>query len=686
MVDDRTHTINGMTPVIAPLPGGTPAQLGGHRILGVLGAGGMGTVYLARRRGRPVALKTIRPELFRDADLRERFTREAAAAAAVRSPFVANVLGSSTAGQVPWIAAEFVHGATLAAAALRHGPLSAPAVRVLAGALGRALTALGAAGVVHRDLKPSNVILGADRPRVVDFGIARVTGDATLTTTGQRPGTPGYMSPEQVVKGPLGPPSDVFCLGALLVFALTGRHAFYDGDPVRSDFRIAYEAPDLTGVPAELTPVIRGCLEKQPEDRPAAAEVAADLDPQGAALRAATRWLPPTVLADAAEIARAAAALGAGPRLPTRRRVLTGAGAAVLLAATGASALRTLRGDDGPGRTPAPRWSGPPGTVPRPLWSYDGAAAQPAFGQVDVDGRVCFADGGGELLLHDPVSGERRWRGPVVRDLVGGRRPVALGPDGALLFLDPGSGTVRHHARDRVTGLLGADGDQVYVLDADGRVAALKRADGGVRWRVPAPVSGAVLSAAAGYGRLLLASAAGGVVALSAADGGSVRRRPAGTFGSRTALSAHGVLLGGAGDRTLTCLDGGRGEQLWTLPADDSAGFGVPTPAGDSVYVADGRQLRSIDAKTGAPAWTVLAAEELAQDQAPLVAGSGIFAPLRRPDLGILVVHGGLAAEQYVFAPAPAWEVRADVPWRGTVAGGSVIWQRGSAVRALPGM
>ncbi|MFZ3468287.1 serine/threonine-protein kinase [Streptomyces sp. 4.24] len=679
-----------MTPVIAPLPGGTPAQLGGHRILGVLGAGGMGTVYLARRRGRPVALKTIRPELFRDADLRERFTREAAAAAAVRSPFVANVLGSSTAEQVPWIAAEFVPGATLAGAVLRHGPLPAPAVRVLAGALGRALTALGAAGVVHRDLKPSNVLLGADRPRVVDFGIARVTGDATLTATGQRPGTPGYMSPEQVVKGPLGPPSDVFCLGALLVFALTGRHAFYDGDPVRSDFRTAYEAPDLTGVPAELTPVIRGCLEKRPEDRPAAAEVAAELDPQGAALRAAARWLPPTMLADAAEIARAAAALGAGPRLPTRRGVLTGAGALVLLAATGTTAQRILQEDDGPGRQragrAAPRWSGPPGTVPGPLWSYDGAAAQPAFGPADVDGRVCFADGGGELLVHDPVSGERRWRGPVVRDLVGGRRPVALDPDGALLFLDPGSGTVRHRARDGVTGLLAADEDQVYVLDADGRLAALKLADGAVRWRVPVPVSGTVLSAAAGYGRLLLASAAGGVVALSAADGGPVWRRPAGTDGSLTALSASGVLLGGAGGRTLTCLDRGRGEQLWTLPADDSAGFGLPAQAGDTVYVADGRQLRSIDAKTGAPAWTVLASEELAQEQAPLVAGAGIFAPLRRPELGILVVHGGRAAEQYVFAPAPAGEVRDDVPWRGAVAGGSVIWQRGSAVRALPGM
>ncbi|MFJ7209417.1 serine/threonine-protein kinase [Streptomyces sp. NPDC098789] len=675
-----------MTPVIAPLPGGTPAQLGGHRVLGVLGAGGMGTVYLARRRGRPVALKTIRPELFRDSDLRERFAREAAAAAAVRGPFVANVLGSSTADHVPWIAAEFVPGATLAATVLRHGPLPAPAVRALAGALGRALTALGAAGVVHRDLKPSNVILGADRPRVVDFGIARVTGDATLTATGQRPGTPGYMSPEQVVKGPLGAPSDVFCLGALLVFALTGRHAFYDGDPVHSDFRTAYEAPDLTGVPAELMPVIRGCLQKQPRDRPVAADVVAELDPQDSALRAAARWLPPAVLADAAEIARAAAALGAGPRLPTRRGVLTAVGAAVFLAAAGATALRALPEDDGPDRTPAPRWSGPPGTVPEPLWSYDDAAAQPAFGPVDVDGRVCFADRGGELLLHDPVSGAQRWRGPVVRDLVGGRRPVALDPDGSLLFLDPTDGTVRHRTRERVTGLLAADEDQVYVLDAKGGVAAFERAHGAVRWRVPVPVPGTAPSAAAGHGQLVLASAGGGVLALSATDGSPVWRRPAGANGSRTASSAKAVLLGGAGDRTLTCLDRERGEQLWVLPADDSAGFGMPTPAGDDVYVADGRQLRSIDAKTGASRWTVLAAEELAQDQAPLVAGSGIFAPLLKPELGILVAHRGRAAEQYVFAPAPAGEVRAGVSWRGAVVGGGVIWQRGGAVRALPGM
>ncbi|MDX2389034.1 MULTISPECIES: protein kinase [unclassified Streptomyces] len=675
-----------MRPVIAPLPGGAPAQLGGHRILGVLGSGGMGTVYLARRRGRPVALKTIRPELFRDADLRARFGREAAAAAAVRSPFVAAVLGSSTDGQVPWLAAEFVPGATLADGVLGHGPLPAPAVRVLAAALGRALTALGGAGVVHRDLKPSNVILGADRPRVVDFGIARVTGDATLTATGQRPGTPGYMSPEQVVKGPLGPPSDVFCLGTLLVFALTGRHAFFDGDPVRADFRIAYEAPDLAGVPSALLPVIRGCLEKRPADRPTAAEVTGELDPQGAALRRATGWLPPAVTADATEMRRAAAALGAGPRLPSRRRFLAGAGAAALLTATGTTALPRLRDGNGSARPPAPRWSGPPGTVPQPLWTYDGAAAEPAFGPVGADGAVWFADGDGATALRDPVSGERRGRGPTARALVGGRRPVALAPDGTLLFLDAATGAVRHRVPDRVGALLAADEDRAYVLDDAGHVAALGPGDRGTRWRVPAPVPGQALVAATGQGLLLLASEAGGVAALSVSDGRLAWRRPAGSDGRWSALSARVVVVGGGGHRALNCLGRSDGEQQWTLPADDPAGFGVPALAGDTVYVADGRQLRSIDVETGAPVWTVSAVDELAQDQAPLVAGSAVFVPLRKPELGILVVDTGRAAEQYAFAPVPAAGVRAETPWRGAVVRGGVVWQRGSTVRVLPGM
>ncbi|MEU8775505.1 serine/threonine-protein kinase [Streptomyces sp. NPDC048606] len=689
-----------MGPLIAPLPAGAPDRLGGHRIVGVLGAGGMGTVYLALRGGRPVALKTIRPELLRDPLLRERFVREADAASVVRGPFVAAVLGSSTADGVPWLATEFVPGPTLGAAVLRHGPLPVPAVSALAGALARALTALGRAGVVHRDLKPSNVILGADRPRVVDFGIARVVGDTTLTTTGQRPGTPGYMSPEQVVKGPLGPESDVFCLGAIVVFALTGRHAFFDGDPVHADFRIAHEAPDLTDVPGTLLPVVRACLEKRPADRPTAAEVARALDPRGGALRPAARWLPPEVLAEATGLARAAAGLGAAPRGPARRRVLAAAGSGLLLAATG-TALLVRRDGERRGRSAAPRWSGPPGTVPPPLWSYDGAAARPGFGPLDVDGWACFADGGGEVALHDPVSGRRRGRGPVVSALLGAGRPVALAPDGAVLFLDAGDGSVARRTSVGARALPAADGERVYVLDEAGRVVALRRTDGGVGWRVPAPLPGAVLDGATGRGLLVLASAEGGVVALSASDGSLVWRLPAGSGGGsgsgsgsgggsqggsgRVVFGERGVLIGGG--PTLTCLRAGDGGRLWELPADEGTGFGAPAPAGDGVYVVDGRQLRKVDARTGAPVWTVSAAEELDREQAPLVSGAGVFAASRAPDLGVLALHTGRVAEQYVFAPALPPEVPADAPWRGAVVGGGcVIWRRGGAVRALPGM
>ncbi|TVL91077.1 protein kinase domain-containing protein [Streptomyces sp. SAJ15] len=685
-----------MTSVMAPLPGGAPTQLGGYRLLGVLGSGGMGTVYLARGgRARRVALKTVRPELLRDQGLRDRFAREVAAAAAVRSPFVAAVLDSAPRAGVPWLASEFVPGPTLGQAVRRHGPLPVPAVCALAGALGRALTALAAAGVVHRDLKPSNLILAADRPRLVDFGIARVAGDATLTRAEQRPGTPGYMSPEQVLKGKLGPASDVFCAGALLAFAVTGRHTFLDDDQAGADVRIVYGEPDLDEVPGTLLPVVRDCLAKRPGDRPTAAELAAALDPHGAAERAAARWLPPEVRADIAERERAAVALGAGPGLPARRRVLLGAGGALLLAA-GAGVLTWPRaGSGGAEHGPAPRWTGAPGVVPRPLWAYDRAAAKPLFAPVDADGVVCFADADGHVVGHDPVSGERRWRGPVARALLGGGRPVALGADGAALFLDPGSGTVRERVAADAERLLAADEDTAYVLDRDRRIRALGSADGRQRWVRPMPVSGPV-GAAAGRGLLVLASGTSAVTALSAADGGQAWRHPApgvassgaGSTGGRRgpakpyrpAFSTRGVVLGAG--RTLIGLDPADGVRMWSLPADEKQGFGEPTVVGDAVFVADGGQLRAVDAAAGRARWTVVAGDTLAGRPGPLPTATGVHAALANPELGTIAVHTGRAAEQYLYAPAGLLGDR----WQGVVARGSVVWQRGSDVSALPGL
>ncbi|MFC0597802.1 protein kinase domain-containing protein [Streptomyces palmae] len=680
-----------MASVIEPLPNGAPARLGGYLILGILGSGGMGTVYLARGSGRRVALKTVRPELLRDQGLRDRFAREAAAAAAVRSPFVAAVLGSAPRTGVPWLASEFVPGPTLGQAVLRHGPLPVPAVRALAGALGRALTALAAAGVVHRDLKPSNLLLAADRPRLVDFGIARVAGDATLTTAGQRPGTPGYMSPEQVVKGELGPASDVFCAGALLVFAVTGRHVFLDGDQAGTDVRIVYGEPGLDDVPGTLLPVVRACLAKRPADRPTAAELAAELDPHGTAARAAERWLPAGVRADIAEIERAAAALGAGSGRPARRRAVLGAGGALALAA-GAAVLARPRSGSGADRAPTPRWSGAPGVVPRPLWSYDRAAANPSFAPVEADGVVCFPDAGGRITGYDPVSGERRWHGPAARALLGGRRPVALGADGTVLLLDAGSGAVRRRVQADADRLLAADDDTAYVLDRAGRIRALGTADGRQRWDRPLPVPGPV-GAAAGQGLLVVASGTGAVTALSA-GGEQLWRHPAagrapsgtGTGGRRPAapyrpgISPQVVVVGGG--RSLIGLDPAGGGRLWSLPADEDQGFGEPAVAGRTVYVADGGQLRAVGAVAGKPLWTVPAGGELASRPAPLTTASGVHAALANPELGTVAVHTGRAAEQYRYAPAGLAGSR----WLGAVVRGAVVWQRGPAVRALPGL
>ncbi|ATZ22123.1 Serine/threonine-protein kinase AfsK [Streptomyces lavendulae subsp. lavendulae] len=678
-----------MTPVIASLPSGVPAELGGYRILGILGAGGMGTVYLAKGHGRRAALKTIRPELLNDQALRDRFAREVAAAASVRGRYVAAVLRSAPLAAVPWLASEFVAASTLEQAVRRHGPLSVPAVCALAGALGRALTALESAGVVHRDLKPSNVLMALNRPRVVDFGIARMAGDHTLTSAGQRPGTAGYMSPEQVMQEQLGPASDVFCAGALLVFAATGRHAFYNGDQAGADFRIVHEEPDLKDVPGTLARVVRGCMEKRPADRPTASEIAAELDPRGVGAGAAKRWLPPSVVADAAEIERAATALAGRAGLITRRNVLSAGAATVVLggASVGALVWGRSSSESPSGHDPAPRWSGEPGEVPPVLWSLEGAAVTPRYPPGDIGGAAYFEERGGGLAAYDIVSGRRRWRGPAVREVLGGSRPVALDTDGAVLFLAAASGAVLKRIKADADRLLAVDRETVYVLDHSGEIRALRSADGTQRWHGKLPVPGPV-AAAGGHGLVTVVSATGAVVALSAADGARMWRydisgadRPApDTEACRPAMSSEAVVLGGGA--ALTALAPRGGGRLWQLAADERAGFGEPTATGDKLYVRDGAQLRAVDAVTGKAAWTVAAGAELAPRPGPLVAGASVHAALANPELGVLAVHTGRAAAQYVFAPA----IASAAPWQGAAVAGRVVWQRGSSVSAIPAM
>ncbi|MGW7411165.1 protein kinase domain-containing protein [Streptomyces sp. NPDC054863] len=277
-----------------------PTHIGPYRLVARLGAGGMGRVYLARSEaGRTVAVKVVQAEYAGHPEFRRRFAREVAAARRVGGVWTAAVLDADTDAPVPWVATQYVPGPDLhTVVAEDFGPLPEPSVRVLAHGLAQALGDIHAAGLVHRDLKPSNVLVTVDGPRVIDFGIARaldsISGDSLRTRTGMLIGSPGFMSPEQVRGLELTAASDVFCLGAVLAHATTGRPPFGAADSGlhAQIFRIAQEEPDLEGVPEGLLPLVRACLDKDPARRPTPRQIAERTAADGQAT-----WLPVEVLA-----------------------------------------------------------------------------------------------------------------------------------------------------------------------------------------------------------------------------------------------------------------------------------------------------------------------------------------------------------------------------------------------------
>ncbi|GGU53453.1 hypothetical protein GCM10010211_17730 [Streptomyces albospinus] len=275
-----------------------------------LGAGGMGLVYLGRSEaGRTVAVKVVQAEHAQHPEFRRRFAREVAAARKVGGSWTAAVLDADTEATVPWVATQYIPGPDLTTVVANDfGPLPENSVRVLANRLALALQAVHDAGLIHRDLKPSNVLVTVDGPRVIDFGIARamdsLAGDSLHTRTGMLIGSPGFMSPEQVRGLELTPASDVFCLGAVLVYAATGRLLFGATETGLNAhlFRIAEEEPDLTGVPESLLDLVRRCLDKNPAGRPTlqqvAARTASDADTDtDTGTGTDGEWLPGAVLA-----------------------------------------------------------------------------------------------------------------------------------------------------------------------------------------------------------------------------------------------------------------------------------------------------------------------------------------------------------------------------------------------------
>ncbi|KAB8170832.1 protein kinase [Streptomyces sp. 3MP-14] len=264
--------------MVAELEPGDPRRVGRYRITGRLGAGGMGRVFLGRSPGgRLVAVKVVRAELADDPGFRARFAREVAAARKVTGLFTAALVDADPDAATPWLATAYVPGSALDEAVAARGPWPVASVRALGAGLAEALEAIHTVGLVHRDLKPSNVLIAPDGPRVVDFGISVAVEATALTRTGVVVGTPGFMAPEQLTGAAVTPATDVFALGAVLTYAATGTGPFGAGSAQSLNFRIAYEEPDLTRLPAPGLEIIGRCLAKEPAERPTVAAVLAEL-------------------------------------------------------------------------------------------------------------------------------------------------------------------------------------------------------------------------------------------------------------------------------------------------------------------------------------------------------------------------------------------------------------------------
>jgi serine/threonine protein kinase len=291
---------------LKPLGPGDPHEIGGYRLRALLGEGGMGKVYLSNTPGgRPVAIKVVRTEYSHDPSFRRRFEQEVSTAQRVQGIYTAPVIDAGPHAPQPWLATAYVAGPSLQFAIGAYGPLPTETVLVLVAGVAEALQSIHAVGVVHRDLKPSNVILAADGPRVIDFGIARAVDSTSVTRTGVRPGTPAYMSPEHVRGEPVSPAADVWALGVLANFAATGELAFGGGMDPAVPYRIMEQEPTVDSCAEPVRGIVLRCLHKDPQQRPDPAEIMrlCREASTGTRLQMGQSWLPPQVAAEVNRIA-----------------------------------------------------------------------------------------------------------------------------------------------------------------------------------------------------------------------------------------------------------------------------------------------------------------------------------------------------------------------------------------------
>ncbi len=636
-----------------------PRRIGPFEVLGRLGAGGMGLVYLARSAsGRRVAIKTVRTELAEDQLFRVRFTREVEAARAVSGFYTAAVVDADPRAAVPWLATAYVPAPSLEEIVNEHGPLPTQAVRWLAAGVAEALESIHGAGLVHRDLKPSNVLVVEDGPRVIDFGIASGVSNTRLTMTNVAVGTPAYMSPEQAKDSrSVTGASDVFSLGSTLVFAATGHAPFHGANPVETVFMLLREGPDLEGLPDDLRPLIESCMQMDATRRPSPADLQAQLAPHLFASESAgnddsgtaSAWLPER----AVELIEARRGGRPPARVPAAAGRSTGRAAAP--AASVIAPPPPQQPPPAPSRPPVvPSPDGGPVRLPGakvPIGPGPRVTARPSIGPGDSGLAASWTRTSGPKAATNGVAPAvpapapapdaagtawRPWRFRMSND-VWGTPAVA----GNLVYvtsfevhaLDVGTGRRSFKTRDVAWSMAVADG-RIHASDGP-TLYALDGAEGTDLWRLPTDAW--VYSLQAARGTVVTGTRGGGVQAWEAANGEKLWEITGAQTDFETPEAGPAVFDGTVyvwKDARLRALEARTGEERWSYPVGDAASCGgVPvrvTQAQDGyAYVAAGTRVLAIDVAAGHVRWHFEAPAAFLCPPAfapgPAVTGGGVY-------------------------------------------------------------
>ncbi|MFI6696274.1 PQQ-binding-like beta-propeller repeat protein [Streptomyces sp. NPDC050433] len=622
--------------------------MGDYRLLARLGAGGMGVVYLGRSPGgRLVAVKVVREHFGRDAHYRARFCREVAAARTVTGTFTAPLLDAAPDARVPWLVMEYLPGLSVREAVEGYGPLPPDPLRLLAGALAEALVGIHRAGLAHRDLKPGNIVLSANGPRVIDFGIARPEDATEITVPGALLGTPGFMSPEQASGAAAGPAGDVFALGTVLLYAATGGEPFDAGDRAATLERVRSARADLDGITdRKLRALVAACHHREPERRLSAAELLNRLGEPAASVHG-TRWLP-APLAEAIDRRVAGGEQPPEPRekvdkpfvaplepdalpgeatedpppqspLRHRRRLLL-ALAAVPVAAGAAVVL--VRGTGAGGDKPAEPRSGSPkspsGSVPVPpavpvaRWTTKVLDDDTRSPDLYRAGNIVLArsEGQHDVQALDPRTGEKLWSRATSES--GPEGQVTTGPHGVYLFdaragdsteefvlraVRPESGAVRWTARVPFFPWGTAATGSVLCVAVRNDLRGLDAKNGRPRWTARA--TGMSLNAGAG----LVVAGGDGVLTAVDADSGRIRWTYEMPESPQSALIGDGVVITRDTLGTVYAVHADDGRAAWKQRIDYRGS--VRQLGGGMLYVAeaDGR-IRALRAATGKQVWS----------------------------------------------------------------------------------